>query len=267
MIAQGTSATQGYRRGSVLGLTVAEVSLLFVFIILLMIAGPARREQEMTEMLADFGMTVGDTAQLRSALRDQIVHDTVRERAWKELVPASDERGTASELVTRLNALAERRSDSLKMVQSTTVEISRLRRQVDGLRREVNLARGGSDFPSCSYDEDGERVFLFDVALRDEGYWLQLTVSSLEMALTFSGPDPRGVVGRTLSETEFLDGVLDLYGWSVEHECRFFVNVYDETGQSKDIFKQRLSVLERRFYKRELTGRYPQAGPNSRPSG
>ena len=266
-MARSKSANQGYRRGSVLGLTVAEVSLLFVFIILLMIAGPARREQEMTEMLADFGMTDRDTAQLRSALREQIVHDTVRERVWKELVPASDQRGTASELVIRLSTLAERRSDSLKMVQSSTGEISRLRRQVDGLRREVNLARGGSDFPSCWYDEDGDRVFLFDVAMRDEGYWFQLTRSALEMLPTFSGPDPSGVVGRTLNETEFLDVVLPLYGWSVQHECRFFVNVYDETGQSKDIFKQRLNVLERRFYKRELTGRYPQARPSTRPAG
>ena len=101
-MAGNKGANQAYRRGSVLGLTVAEVSLLFVFIILLMIAGPAKREQEMTEMLGDFGMTVRDTAQFRSALRAQLVHDTVRERAWKELVPASDEEGTASELVSRL---------------------------------------------------------------------------------------------------------------------------------------------------------------------
>ena len=250
-----------------MGLTVAEVSLLFVFIILLMIAGPARREQEMSQMLADFGMTVRDTAQLRSALREQIVHDTVRERAWKELVPASDEPGTASELVTRLRALAERRGDSLRVLQPSTLEIARLRRQVDGLRREVNIARGGSDFPSCWYDEDGDRIFLFDVALRDEGYWLQLTGIASEKRLAFSGPDPTSVVGRTLDEMEFLDEILPLYGWSVENECRFFVNVYDETGQSKDIFKQRLSVLERRFYKRELTDRYPQASLSTSPSG
>lgn len=257
-MARSKSANQAYRRGSILGLTVAEVSLLFVFIILLLIAGPAKREQEMTDMLGDFGLTVRDTAQFRSALLAQIVHDTVRERAWKELVPASDEEGTASELVTKLRTLAEQRADSLKMVQSSTGEISRLRRQVDGLRREVNLARGGSDFPSCWYDEAGDRVFLFDVALRDDGYWLQLTGSASEMRMTFLGPDPTGVVGHTLSEREFLEGVQHLYGWSVEQECRFFVNVYDETGMSKDVFKQRLSVLERRFYKREFTGRYPQ---------
>lgn len=258
MIARSKGANQGYRRGSVLGLTVAEVSLLFVFIILLMIAGPAKREQEMTQMLEDFGMTVRDTAQLRSALRERIVHEAVRERAWKELVPASDEQGTASELVTRLRILAERRGDSLRSMQSSTLEIARLRGLVDGLRREVSIARGGADFPSCWYT-DGDRVFLFDVALRDDGYWLQLTGTALEMLPEFTGPDPTDVVGQTISETEFLDGVLPLYGWSVENECRFFVNVYDETGQSKDIFKQRLSVLERRFYKRELTDRYPQA--------
>ena len=100
---------------------------------------------------------------------------------------------------------------------------------------------------------------MFDVALRDEGYWLQLTGSAWAMLVTFSGPDPTHAVGRTLSEAEFLEEVQQLYGWSGEQECRFFVNVYDETGRSKDVFKQRLNVLERRFYKRELIGRYPHS--------
>ena len=58
-----------------------------------------------------------------------------------------------------------------------------------------------------------------------------------------------------ISDRSFLDGTRVLYRWSVERECRFYVNIYDATAAAeKAIYKERLDVVERHFYKRLARG-------------
>jgi hypothetical protein len=44
-----------------------------------------------------------------------------------------------------------------------------------------------------------------------------------------------------------------LLTWSKEHNCRFFVRIYDQTGQQeKDIYKHQERVLQQTFYSYEV---------------
>lgn len=57
-----------------------------------------------------------------------------------------------------------------------------------------------------------------------------------------------------LKPEKFIEHTGSLYRWSVNHGCRFFVLAHDQTAAAeKAIYKSYMRVLERHFYKLELT--------------
>jgi hypothetical protein len=57
---------------------------------------------------------------------------------------------------------------------------------------------------------------------------------------------------RELSPEQFLSQTRSIFNWSEERDCRFVVEIADETGTAEKMaYKTRLRTVEQHFYKHE----------------
>ena len=110
---------------------------------------------------------------------------------------------------------------------------------------------GGTEHPSCWYDDDGTVAYLFDVAMNAEGYVIQPARSPQHERKRASLPLARVQTGKQLDPEQFQDQTQELYDESVRMKCRFFVRAFDLTpADQKELYKERMRILESRFYKK-----------------
>ena len=133
--------------------------------------------------------------------------------------------------------------------EDLAAELDRANERIERLQAQVQ-GGGGTDHPSCWYDDDGTIAYLFDVALSDEGYVIQPAQAPQHERKRASLPLSRVRTGRRLDPGQFLDQTQEIYDWSVGMECRFFVRAFDLTASDqKEPYKERMRILESRFYK------------------
>ncbi len=147
-------------------------------------------------------------------------------------------------------------------------ELGRANQRVERLEAQVQ-GGGGTDHPSCWYDGDNTVAYLFDVALTEVGYLLQpARAPQHERARAALGDELAPVrTGRMLTPAQFREQTRPVYAWSVANDCRFFVRAFDVTAaDQKELYKDRMRLLESRFYKyANPSGPPPEAGSAPRP--
>lgn len=124
--------------------------------------------------------------------------------------------------------------------------------QVDRLRQGT-----GIDPPPCWLDREGGPEYVFRVELTDRGMWLfnvappHRTQTDLEamghVAAIEEGRDydPEAFLRITLPFYEIGVSRTDLFG---PMGCRFWIRPVDQTGDRKEIFREREGQLWRRFW-------------------
>ena len=179
---------------------------------------------------------------------EEAIKEVIRDaRRWREM-------GGEEE-----SALSDRLEEALD-------ERDREREKAESLQRHLRSLGGGTDHPSCWYQDDGiTTAYLFDVVLTTRGLFVDFAAASPEYVLDASGRRlgtaeearaslPVGSVRRhqLLSSEEFLRQTKPVHDWSMDNdpECRFFVRVFDRTAASqKQLYKDQLQVVEQPFYK------------------
>jgi hypothetical protein len=274
-----------YRRGFVLGLTLAETALLLVFVILLLLAiGFERRDRRITELALPL-------AKVREMLpaNSQGEADVVRELArlvelrqaaaaagipWDdtfiELVKAVSLSSSGQDMVTAAQALAEEREklrrieallsekgkgENIQELAQTNVEqattIENQRGQLRQLLERLNREGKGGVLPSCWTSPEGKIEFILDTALDARGIRVRDTAPVYRQAERERLPWPRFPADGLVSPAQFLVATEALFDWSAENDCRFYVVVYDATGDDqKTLYKTLLESVEGHFYKR-----------------
>jgi hypothetical protein len=279
----------GYRRGFVLGLTLAEATLLLLFVVmLLLVIGFDRRDR-----------LIAENAELERAISELVPPNTepvtyIEEslsqfaeiqniasaagQEWDEdfieLVRAVAEASRGEEILDVSRALEEKSEQLNRMIEliqkiETGTNIEEIITRNSDQEAEINNQRGqivdlrarlGSGvFPSCWTRDDGGFDYILDVVLASEGIRIRESVSPERIAERERLPltsivDPTRVYG----ESEFLSTTQALYNWSVDHECRFYVTIYDGTQAfEKDLYKDLMRTVEGHFYKRQLTDASP----------
>ena len=270
-----------YRRGLVLGLTMAEVGILVIFVLLLLLA------------LAAF-----DRQQFAGAVpvpTERLVQLTTAEQALHAITDAvgGEPADTPEEITELVRAVAEsaRSADgqaSLRAVRGALEEIKRSEEEIrrvaerfegsggSGIAATVAqqsrdlaikegqlkyaeqrlraMGSGGGARP-CWVEPDGSVVFLYDVVLTSRGIRMRLRESVLgsPRLADFAAPvlDPAFV----MSEEEFrarTRGLYD-YGRRAENQCVFHVYVWDGTDAAeKERYKDLLRTVEGHFYKQTM---------------
>lgn len=242
-----TERGRTFPRGLVLGLTMAEIAILIIFVLLLalaaLLAREADRRQAAERELVRFEQIAAlfeeealpqDPVALKAALRERV--DEHRDAdSWRELV---------REIETTPDVLREI-ADAMSAAARRGMSPAEVREAIES--RQVG---GGSDHPSCWYDRDGTVAYLFDVALMADGFVVDLARAPQHEAERALLPLDLVQTGSVVTQVQFLRQTGPVYEWSVERGCRFFVRAFDVTAaDQKDLYKRRMRVLESRFYK------------------
>jgi hypothetical protein len=149
-----------------------------------------------------------------------------------------------SQLLTALRMIAGLREENASLKAQLTAQPS---------------TRTPLELDSC-WSREGERMVpVYRIAIKDEGFtvepswkdsesgWPPPFAGKMEPLKPIAGP-------RNLTPTEFAAAMTPYYqlGQKPEMNCRFFVDVTDETT-NKDSWKSGLGMVERYFYKRLLS--------------
>lgn len=292
--AEGAFANEqefAYRRGFVLGLTLAETALLLIFVLLLLlVVGFERREKLIVALTNEnhvFLELLPRGVPLDTLERDLLLLAELKEvgltanEQWDEkfleLIRSAASASQEDGVVDLVSSLAEERAHFRKLVDAlsdvnTSEDVMELatqvldmeallknqRGQINDLMGQLSNRGGGGVLPSCWTNADGKADYLLDVVLDGRGIRARETHS--EARRQQRGRLPMAVVDSSAvySKADFMLLTRALFDWSVERECRFYVTVYDETGSdAKEQYKALMQTVEAHFYKRQSLGAAP----------
>jgi hypothetical protein len=277
-----------YRKGLVLGLTMAEVGILIIFVLLLLIAiEQIRRDRLLHSLQGKTAIATARLQELESAERTlKEIASTLNVEAtrpkedFKRLVRivqtvAATPTGQSALTAARqsLNEMKDAVGQLQKVLDSAKkdgaesvakqVEFAsyRLANQEGQLKRyESQLAdagKGKGERP-CWVEPDGKIDYLYDVVLTSTGIRMREYQYPARIAERRLLPMPVVDPNETLTEGEFLRRTAPLFDYSRTANCRFFVVIYDATAaHEKPLYKDLLRTVEGHFYKRNADGAAP----------
>lgn len=271
-----------YRRGLVLGLTMAEVGILIIFVLLLLIVYNQWLSDEQARLMEGHEVVPVDRLhdlEAAASLREQVratlqlpqttgVEEISRlVRALQELTARPEGRTVLQETRAALEQMRraaeeikkEGGSEALvKQLEKQSFHLANQEGQLKRYESQLKEAGLGKGERPCWVTPEGTIEYLYDVVLATDGIRMreyQYDHRARERSLL-----PLPVVDETeiLSEGEFLRRTQPLYAHSLATNCRFFVVVYDATAPTqKELYKQQLRTVEGHFYKRLDRGPAP----------
>jgi hypothetical protein len=263
-----------YRRGVVLGLTMAEAGILIIFVLLLLIGfdewNQALARDHMRGMAAVPQETLVSLESAQSQLREivEAVDMTlpadseqiaVLVRAVREAMKRPDARSAleeakqaTKEMQRVAKEMAAKGGQTLgQQVERQSFRIANQEGQLKHLQGQLEKAGLGKGERPCWVKPDGTIEYLFDVVLTDDGIRMRENALPARSRERETLPMPTTDPSETLSPAEFLRLTGPLYESSLAANCRFFVTVFDATGPAeKDRYKKLLRTVEGHFYKR-----------------
>jgi hypothetical protein len=267
-----------YRRGLVLGLTMAEVGILVIFVLLLLLALAAFERQRYAATAAVPPERLEELAAAEAALQSITTAVGVRQADTpaeiQELVrvvtqAAESPEGQASLQAVRsaleeikrteeqIRRTAERLEGESTSMAATVAQQSRdlaiKEGQLQYAEQRLRAAAGqGAGARPCWVEPDGSIVFLYDVILTSAGIRMRLREGVLGSPRLADLPLPAVDRYLVMSDDDFRAKTRALYdyGRREENQCRFHVYVYDGTAPAeKERYKDLLRTVEGHFYK------------------
>ena len=213
-----------------------------------------RRNEDLSEDLVEaqelLDQQAEDPEEVTAHLQRQVSDLQIRvDEQRRELSETRDGRRNAERRAAELeDRLAELEQRNIELEE----EARRLREEEDD---DGNIPRTG-DFQSCWLNPDGEDEYIWDVTIHRRGILLRAGPAPFNEHQRNMLPVSDIAVGEYLSDADFLSQTQELYDYSIEEACRFFVRVFDDTGtESGALYGRRLEVVRRRFQTDEAGGR------------
>ncbi len=242
-----TTETQNisYRRGLVLGLTMAEIAILIIFVLLLafavLLAGQRDKRKEAEQIAKARQDTIISLKKQFSEIRERLPEGKSIEELQRELVSVSKTRQQLEEVY---EAAKE---------HGFSPEPDALRDALESAREYEDLisAGKGTEVPSCWVRDDESIEYIYDINLTPNGLVVRETDLSHRKEERRALQLQNIVLEQDISEASFRAATSNLFEWSKERKCRFFVRVFDSTGPTeKSIYQSRLKTVEAHFYKK-----------------
>ena len=264
----------GYRRGFVLGLTLAEVGILIIFVLLLLIGLDSQPLDVPTESLVSvdtqhYEELLETSAELRAAKNLAGFSDIDDFLELVRAVAESSARSASPDLAAVLSSelgeirtLRQKLADTLGDTEAGQLEalardalamekrIGDLEAQKRGLADQLLSAGNGLVYPSCWTDLDDRPQYVYRVELASEGLRLLELAHANRVDERQRLPFPTTDPFIHLDPELFGEALKPLFEWSERNQCRFYVIAHDGTLEGeKARYKQLLRSLESRFYK------------------
>ena len=267
-----------YRRGLVMGLTMAEVLLLVVFALLLLIGFQTRRVTEGTAaraMLATLAQRLGVRQEQIPENFDRLVLATEIANEVANQSDAADGPGQLREAkaLVRLGREvkkvfgANRVGQSAEQAAEEFVKASGDVFEQQGGEfgssamwiRDAGTAQrdsqgNGRVLPPCVTGSDGKPAYVFTARLFDGDLELEdRDLGAVKNTAAWPLFEPVTRMQRITTAT-FLAQTQPIFEWSKSRNCRFYTWIEDATGTSeKRLYKQRLRTVGQHFYYFEPT--------------
>lgn len=268
-----------YRRGIMLGLTMAEIIILIVFLLLLGFAALIKEERDkhadQLSFLNDNKKQIDRVIKVFSQNPPDMNADIVRiveklpeqisllkqENKDNKENPVSEDISAAISKYIETQSVSNKISekpieqqlvDSLIIQKTLESQNKNLQDQKKSLIKQIEDSGRGVDWPPCWPDKDGRASeFIFKVDLTNEGIYLYDSAPAHRGEEKKLLPMSGIVYSKPRSTSQFQNETAPLYDWSQSNECRFYVVIYDKTGaDQKALFKKLLSTVEGAFYKK-----------------
>lgn len=270
-----------YRKGLVLGLTMAEAAILIIFVLLLLIAFEGmQREETLQEFRGKSAITPQRLRQLEDA--EHTLQVTAEELGVGPDTPSDDFRHLArivqvvarsgpgqtalteaKEEIEKLRTTSKALEKALAGTNSTGAEtvvrqleqqsykIANQEGQLKNYERKLASVGQGKDERPCWVRPDGTIDFLYDVVLASGGIRMREYIHPHRVAERSHLPMPVVDPREILTPGEFIRRTRPIFDRSVAENCRFFVVIYDATPtHEKPLYKSLLKTVEGHFYKR-----------------
>ena len=228
-----------YRRGLVLGFTLAEVMVLIIFALLLALSwhlvGKDKEIDKLSQSLKEKEVAVAKLTERTRTLDEKLTEHT---RTLEVEVARGDD---FNDLFRELEKAKEQANVAL-------------REKLDGLRK-------GTEMPACwASRETGKPEYIFNTALTSRGIIMRDNALPHRAAEQAQLPLQAMVFEKEVRPGRLRVMSKPVFEWSVKEGCRFFVRVYDRTkDEEKMIYKQRLRTVGEHFYYFEvLDGTFSQ---------
>lgn len=271
-----TPNSSTYRRGIMLGLTMAEIMILIIFLLLLGFAVLLQKEKDFNKSIIKNEDKIESIIRIFAENKPNLNADIVR--IVEELPPLlkevekqneiNEEEVTADQIVIAIEkfirqkqlqenlnsgeSLEEKLLESLERQKELEKEKNVLRDQKKSLIAQIQDKGRGVDWPPCWPDSEGHASeYIFKIDLTDDGIIFENAAPPHRLAEMAKLPIQNIIYETPRTIGEFRRETAKLFKWSTNNECRFYVRVYDKTGaEQKALFKRLLTTVEGVFYKK-----------------
>lgn len=257
-----------------MGLTMAEVMVLVLFALLLLIGFQAKKigenaqaRDQLVQVAQALGIAPAEISDNfeRLVLASELAKELSQTKAGEQ--SRSDGLRDARELIAigrdlrdgmGTNTVGQTPNKAAKdFVRAATSAFQRQGRQFgtsamwvsDAVTAQQKDQGNGRVLPPCAVGPDGRPAYVFTARLFN--HELELVDRDLE---SVRGLDAWPLFERirrheTMNQADFLDQTRELFYWSKERNCRFFVWIDDATGVAeKRLYKERLRAVGQHFY-------------------
>lgn len=267
-----------YRRGVILGLTMAEIMMLVIFLILLAFATILKKEREKSEkMLSLISKNNTSAERVIHVLENQdpdIMEELVRAieklpeimKLIKNDELKNDNTEDAAAVISRgieklkfekviksigeSLPIEEKFKQAIEEQKKLESEVANLKGQNKSLIKQIESKGKGVDYPPCWADLNGKPEYIYNTDLTSSGIIIHDNHLPNRVEEQASLPIAQIVYEAPLNASAFLQQTYPLLKWGKEHDCRFFVRVADKTEDNqKELYKKLLEAVEGSFYK------------------
>ena len=267
-----------YRRGLVLGFTLAEIMVLIIFALLLAISwhlvAKDKEIDKLKQSLTEKEAVVAKLTERTRTLEERVARGDDFDDLFRELEQAKEQQAAKEQanvaLREKLEALEqlEKVKEGMKaaglddsqvkeFVENTLGKLAETERRADRLEGQLrNLQRKlgglgkGTEMPACWASQETEKPeYIFNTALTSNGIIVRDNALPHRAAQQAQLPLQAMVFEKELPPNRFRAMSRAVFEWSKKKGCRFFVRVYDLTkDKEKLIYKRHLRTVGDHFY-------------------
>lgn len=276
-----------YRRGVVLGLTMAEILLLLTFLLMLLFAAEMGREkaafravekerdtakarvvelEPVAKAMASLGSSAFDITKEYIKTKQKLAEAEIKLGEAKdaiELAEAAKEMSApdnnakdaieAYKQAAKLGAAVRAAGGSAESLASSaaicTTELKSCQGQTAYLNRRLNEQIGGFGLPPCWANAEGRVQYIFDTRMTDQGIVLADNKVLGREKDQAALPLSSARFNVALEPAAFAATMMPLRSWSEEHECRFYVRLVDDLAEGgRERYKELRRSVEGSFY-------------------
>lgn len=273
-----------YRRGILLGLTMAEIFIVILFLLLLSFISMFEvREQELATLKDKYDALVGKSSDNRVEkiktivmgsspdMADDLINVLEMVPKWIERINLNqlkrDDAETPQQTISRILEQAKPPETNPASCETkltdTQVALQTLEAETDVLRAQqknylTQVENKSLALPPCWPEPDGSwGDSIFKVDLNDKGMVIFDNAPPNRAEAKASLPLDTVKYGVVNSPSAFMTQTTPLYQWSRKNHCDFLVQVADKTGDKEKIHYKRLyNTVKGHFIIQDIKGSY-----------